>query len=96
MDKYFAIDVKDVFQEVKIGFLSSNEDSDIDVLVIGDKVIIVIEVKTTIIETNITEFTNKVVKNFSNVKIIDKRDIQIPNLKKKKTVCLSSKSLFVT
>ena len=61
MDKYFAIDVKDVFQEVKIGFLSSNEDSDIDVLVIGDKVIIVIEVKTTIIETNITEFTNKVV-----------------------------------
>ena len=83
MDKYFAIDVKDVFQEVKIGFLSSNEDSDIDVLVIGDKVIIVIEVKTTLIETNITEFTNKVVKNFSNVKIIDKRDIQIPNLKKK-------------
>ena len=86
MDKYFSIDVKEVFREVKIEFRSSNKKSDIDVLAISDRVIIVIEVKTTIVETNITEFTNKVVKNFSKVKFTDKRDIQIPNLKNKK-VC---------
>ena len=86
MDKYFAINVKDVFREVKIEFRDSNKKSDIDVLAISDQVIIVIEVKTTIVETNISEFTNKVVKNFSKVKFTDKRDIQIANLKNKK-VC---------
>ena len=86
MGKYFAINVKDVFREVKIEFRDSNKKSDIDVLAISDQVIIVIEVKTTIVETNISEFTNKVVKNFSKVKFTDKRDIQIANLKNKK-VC---------
>ena len=84
IDKYFAIDIKDVFREVKIGFRDSDKKSDLDVLAIGDQVIIVIEVKTNVVESNITEFTNKVVRNFSNVKFIDKRDIHIPNLKKKK------------
>ena len=84
MNKHFGINTNSVFRKVKIELRNLDKKSDIDVLAIGDQVIVVIEVKTTINKDHITDFSKKVVRNFANVKLTDKRDIQLPNLKKKK------------
>ena len=86
MNKYFRINIDSVLREVKVEIKLRNldEESDIDVLAIGDQAIVVIEVKTTINEGHITDFDSRVVRNFANVKFNDKRNIKIPNLKKKK------------
>ena len=85
--KYFAIEVKDVFREVKIEFKNSAKDSDIDVLAIGEQVIVAVEVKSTINEDHITGFNKKVIRNFSNVEIVpndrNKRILELLNKKQK-------------
>lgn len=86
MDNHFGIKTNDVFREVKVELrkLKHKTGSEIDVLAIGDQAIVVIEVKTTINKDHITDFSQKIVRNFANVELIDTRNIQIPNFKNKK------------
>ena len=85
MKKYFDIEIKHVFREVKIKFKDSAKDSDIDVLAIGEQVIVAVEVKSTINENHVTDFTERVIRGSSNVKIVSNgRNRKIPDLLNKK------------
>ena len=76
MERYFQVDVKRVFRGIefenpckKDKKTGENVKGEIDVLAVGEEAIVVVEAKTSVTESQVHDFNNKTIKNFSKLKL---------------------------